>query len=157
MSFYVKNLQQMNNYVNENLLTPGGCLFLARGFIHAYVHYLIIFFSETSWPIKANFHVGPPWEDGTKVYIDSPCHNQTVRYTYVWLIPFKISRTKHAMIFKHGMQHRGLILYEVHINDETGLTLTYFTARLHLVAYVFEWKKRLQSHLMENACRQIPN
>ena len=34
------------------------------------------------------------------------------------------------MIFKLGMQHQGLKLYKViiHVNDEPGLTLTYFTA-----------------------------
>ena len=26
--------------------------------------------SETAWPIKAKFYVEPPWEGGTKVYIN---------------------------------------------------------------------------------------
>ena len=44
------------------------------------------------------------------------------------------------MILKIGMQHRGLKLYKVCINDDTGLTLTYmyFMARSNLVAYTFE-------------------
>ena len=33
-----------------------------------------IFSSETAWPIKAKFYVEPPWEGGTKVYIDGPGH-----------------------------------------------------------------------------------
>ena len=33
-----------------------------------------IFSSETAWPIKANFYVEPPWEGGTKVYINGPGH-----------------------------------------------------------------------------------
>ena len=33
-----------------------------------------IFFSETAWPIKAKFHVKPPWEGGTKVYINGLGH-----------------------------------------------------------------------------------
>ena len=33
-----------------------------------------IFSSETSWPIKAKFYVEPPWEGGTKVYINGPGH-----------------------------------------------------------------------------------
>ena len=33
-----------------------------------------IFFSETAWPIKAKFYVEPPWEEGTKVYINGPGH-----------------------------------------------------------------------------------
>ena len=31
-----------------------------------------IFFSETTWPIKAKFYVEHPWEGGTKVYINGP-------------------------------------------------------------------------------------
>ena len=30
--------------------------------------------SETAWPIKAKFHVEPPWEGGTKGYINGPGH-----------------------------------------------------------------------------------
>ena len=33
-----------------------------------------IFSSETAWPIKAQFYVEPPWEGGTKVYINGPGH-----------------------------------------------------------------------------------
>ena len=33
-----------------------------------------VFSSETAWPIKANFYVEPPWEGGTKVYINSTGH-----------------------------------------------------------------------------------
>ena len=32
------------------------------------------FSSETAWPIKAKFYVEPPWEGGTKVYINDPGH-----------------------------------------------------------------------------------
>ena len=37
------------------------------------------------------------------------------------------------MILKLGMDHQGLKVYEVYINDDPGLTLTYFTARSNLV------------------------
>ena len=33
-----------------------------------------IFFSETAWRIKAKLYVEPPWEGGTKVYINGPGH-----------------------------------------------------------------------------------
>ena len=33
-----------------------------------------IFSSETARPIKAKFHVEPPWEGGTKVYRNGPGH-----------------------------------------------------------------------------------
>ena len=49
------------------------------------------------------------------------------------------------MILKLGMYHLGLKLYKVYINDDPGLTLTYFT---------FEWGKLLQSHLIEGNLQQ---
>ena len=33
-----------------------------------------IFYSETTWPVKAKLHVEHPWEGGTKVYINDPGH-----------------------------------------------------------------------------------
>ena len=33
-----------------------------------------VFSSETTWPIEAKFYVEPPWEGGTKEYINSPGH-----------------------------------------------------------------------------------
>ena len=33
-----------------------------------------VFFSKTARPIKAKFHVEPPWEGGKKVYINGPGH-----------------------------------------------------------------------------------
>ena len=45
------------------------------------------------------------------------------------------------MILKLGMKHWGLKLYKVHINDDPGLTLTYFTARSNLIPYAFVWEK----------------
>ena len=35
---------------------------------------LNIISSETAWPIKAKLYVEPPWEGGTKVYINGPGH-----------------------------------------------------------------------------------
>ena len=58
------------------------------------------------------------------------------------------------MIFKLGMYHWGLKLYKMYINDDPGLTLTYFTARSNWVACMFEWGKLLQSHLTEEILQQ---
>ena len=58
------------------------------------------------------------------------------------------------MIFKLGMKHWGLKLYKVYINDDPGLTLTYFTARSNWVICTFESGKLLQSHLMEEILQQ---
>ena len=37
------------------------------------------------------------------------------------------------MILKLGLDHQGLKVYKVYIDDDPGLTLTYFTARSNLV------------------------
>ena len=37
-------------------------------------HFSNVFSSETAWPVKAKFYVEPPWEGGTKVYINGPGH-----------------------------------------------------------------------------------
>ena len=58
------------------------------------------------------------------------------------------------MILKHGMYHWGRKLYKVYIDDDPGLTLTYFVARSNLVTCTFEWGKLLQSHLMDENLQQ---
>ena len=45
------------------------------------------------------------------------------------------------MTLKLGMQHRVLKYYQICSNDDTWLTLTYFTARSNLVPYAFVWEK----------------
>ena len=45
------------------------------------------------------------------------------------------------MTLKLGMQHRVLEYYQICSNDDTGLTLTYFTARSNLVPFAFVREK----------------
>ena len=58
------------------------------------------------------------------------------------------------MILKLGMWYRGLKLYKIYINDDPGLTLSYFTAKSNWVIYTFEWGKLLQSHLIGENLQQ---
>ena len=53
-----------------------------------------------------------------------------------------------------GTLHWGLKLYKVYINDDPGLTLTYFTARSNWVTCMFKWGKLLQSHLIVENLQQ---
>ena len=46
-----------------------------------------------------------------------------------------------ALLKKFGSQE--VALYKVYINDDPGLTLTYFTARSNWVICTFEWGKLL--------------
>ena len=45
------------------------------------------------------------------------------------------------MTLKVCMQHRALEYYQICSNDDSGLTLIYFTARSILVPYAFVWEK----------------
>ena len=64
-----------------------------------------IFFSETAWPIKAKFYVEPPWEGGTKVYINGPGHmtKMAAMPNMVKTLKIFFSRTTSPMILKLGM------------------------------------------------------
>ena len=65
-----------------------------------------IFSSETAWPIKAKFYVEPPWEGGTKVYINGPCHMTKMAAMPIYgKNPSKIffSRTGWPIFMKLGM------------------------------------------------------
>ena len=43
-----------------------------------------IFSSETAWPIEAKFYVEPPWEGGTKVFINGPGHMTKMAATPIY-------------------------------------------------------------------------
>ena len=49
--------------------------------------------------------------------------------------------TKRPITLKLCMQHRVLKYYQAYSNDDTGLTVTCFTARSNLVPYAFVWEK----------------
>ena len=91
----------------------------------------------------------PPWEGGKKVYINGPGHMAKMADTPIYGKIFY--RTGSPMILKPGMQHQGLKLYKVHINDDPGLTLTYFMARSNWVACMFGNGKTV-SHLIGKTC-----
>ena len=65
-----------------------------------------IFSFETAWPIKAKFYVEPPWEGGTKVYINSQGHMTKMAAMPIYgKNPSKIffSRTGGQIFTKLGM------------------------------------------------------
>ena len=65
----------------------------------------MIFSSETALPIKAKFYVEPPWEGGTKVYINGPGHMTKMGATPIYgKNPSKIfSRSGEPIFTKLGM------------------------------------------------------
>ena len=65
-----------------------------------------IFSSKTAWPIKAKFFVEPPWDGGTKAYINGPGHMTKMATTPIYgKIPSKIffSRTGGPIFTKLDM------------------------------------------------------
>ena len=45
------------------------------------------------------------------------------------------------MILKLGVKHLGMELYKIYINQDPGMTLTYFTARSTKISHALEWEK----------------
>ena len=98
----------------------------------------------------------PPWEGGTKVYINGPGHMTKMAAMPYMLKTLKIFfyRTRSPMILKLCMTDRALKLYQVYINDDPGLTLTYFTARSDLVTKAFSIGKSENIGFFRNYCSQ---
>ena len=96
---------------------------------------------------------------GKSLHKWSRSYDQDGFYAHIWYKPFKIffSRAKSTMISKLGMQHWGLKLYKLALNDDPRLILTYLTAMSNLVANALEWWKLLQSHnLTPGGCLLLP-
>ena len=70
----------------------------------------------------------PPWDGGTKVYINGPGHTTRMAAMPIY----------GKMIF--GMDHYVLKLYKVYINDDPELTLTYFETMSNLAKLAFVLK-----------------
>ena len=49
--------------------------------------------------------------------------------------------TKRLITLKLAMQYRLIDYYQIYSNDDTGMTLTYFTAKSYLFPYAFVWEK----------------
>ena len=76
----------------------------------------MIFFSETVWPIQANFYAEPPLVGETIVYITSPGHmtkmadRPILGKSFNFFVRF---RTGSLIILKFGMDHSGLKVYKI--------------------------------------------
>ena len=98
-----------------------------------------MFFSKTSGPIEAKFHMEPQWDGGRKVCSWGLGHMKKMAATSICgKNPSKIffPRTKGPMTLCLGMYHWGLGPIIICSNDDPRLTLTYFTARSNLVSYM---------------------
>ena len=94
------------------------------------------------------------------MYIKNPGHMTKMAAMPIYgKNPSKIffSRTGGPISTKLGMKHRWLKHYNVYINHDPVMTLTYFTARSIWVAYAFELEKLLKCHLKGKASRKLAN
>ena len=99
--------------------------------------------SEITGPIRVRFHIEHMCLMGTKVYVIGPGHMTEMAGMSIYgKNPLKIffSRTVSQMILKLGKYQKRLEPYKSFINDDPGLTLTYFTTRSNLVLKAFEWE-----------------
>ena len=84
------------------------------------------------------------------MYINNPGHMTKMAAMPIYgKNPSKIffSRTSGQISTKLGMKHRCLKHYDVYINHDPVMTLTYFTARSTWVANAFELGILLKCHL----------
>ena len=115
-----------------------------------------IFSSEINGPIEAKFHVGPPWDGGTKLCSNGPieakfhveppwdgetklCSKGPGYITKMAAMPIYSKNLKENLLLRNqkaddletwfaGLQHRVLEYYQFCSNDDPGLILAYFTA-----------------------------
>ena len=98
-----------------------------------------IFFSETAWPMKAKFCVEHPWVGGTKV-----CSRDLDHMTKMAPTPIYSTKTLKNLLLQNWRADfhetwyvaSGTPAHHSCLNDDPGMTLTYFTARSF-------WKHRL--------------
>ena len=99
-----------------------------------------------------------PWDGGTKVCSNGPGHMTKMATMPIYGKNLKKSSspgTKRLMTLTLCMHHRVLEYYQVCSNDDSGLTLTYFTARSNLVPYAFVWEKGKTMDFSETTCRVV--
>ena len=117
--------------------------------------YSNVFSLWTAGPFEAKFHVEPPWDRGMMACSNGLGHMTNMADMSIYgkkKIFFSGTKTKNPMTLKCGMQHRVLKDYPVCANDNTGLTLTYFTSTSNLVPYAFIWNKRQNDGFFKNYC-----
>ena len=88
-----------------------------------------IFSSKTTGPIKAKFHVEPPWDGGTKVCSNGPGHmtKMAVMPIYGKNLKNLLLRNQKATELETCMQHWILEYCQVCSNDVPGLTSIYYS------------------------------
>ena len=131
---------QLNEYV-KLYEYQRSTTYIDFGLRHSYLIFSNFFYSITSRPIKAKFHVALPWNGRMEV-------SSMVQVTwrgwplYLYMVkPLKIffPGTKRLMNLKLGMQHLVLKSYQLCPNDDPGLTMTNFMTGTNLFPNASAW------------------
>ena len=104
--------------------------------------------SETTRPFELKFHMKTPYDRLAKTYTNCTGHMTKMATTPIYgKNPVNVfySGTKRPMALGLGMKHLGCGPYQICINDESRLTLTYFMARSNLFPYAFIWENLVLS------------
>ena len=98
----------------------------------------------------------PPWDGGTKVYINGPGHMIKMATMPIYGKTFKKLLLQIRKTFDLETLHVAseTQVLQSYINDYPGLTLTFFMARPNKVTFTFEWGKLSQSNLMGENLQQ---
>ena len=101
--------------------------------VHVYYeHYFQTSFSLKQLCIsKSNFMWSLLGKEGHEFIKWSRSHDQDGRHAHIWPRPLQ------SFSLELSMEHQGLKVYKVYINDDPGLTFTYFTAMSYLVEIAY--------------------
>ena len=126
----------MSTWTVMNIKGQGHSLTFIQG--HSDWTFSNFFCSETARPIKAKFHMEPPWDvRNEKVFKCSRSHYPA----YIWWKTSKIFflGTKRPMTLKLGIQHQVLKVLPMFSYVDPGLTLTIFTTGSNLFPNASAW------------------
>ena len=114
-------------------------------------------FSITAWLIKAKFHMEPQWDGGMKVCLRGLGHMTKMAATPIYgKNPSRIfSRTERANDLVAWYVALGTRAHHSCSNDDSRLTLTYFTARSNSVPYAFIWGKTVRKSFKGRNLQQM--
>ena len=109
--------------------------------------------------MKAIFYVELYLGQGDKTLYEWFMYHQDGRHAHMVVKCFKkiFVRTSSAMILNLGIEYHEVKFCKVDINGDLWLTLTCYTARSNLVAYVFEWGKTITKSFICITFSKRPN
>ena len=129
----------MSTWIYMNIKGQGHSLTLVQDL--SYSKFSNFFSWETAMPIEAKFHLEPQWDRGTKECSSGPGHMTKMAAMPIYGKNMKNSSSLEPKGWWPWKFVCSIKCYQICSNDDTGLTLTYFTTRSNLVPCAFVWEK----------------